>query len=107
MEPRDAHNQICFLHQVNYWLENLKYGKCHPVKETYTPDSFGFNWNFPQILKHNECDALIYWIGIDENHIKNDVLNIWKGIDGTEIYTYNLFKYWYGGTYSAFYSIYE
>ncbi|AVP48992.1 glycosyl hydrolase-related protein [Williamsoniiplasma luminosum] len=94
-------------------LRNLSYGKHFAqkrgfsAKQAYTPDSFGFNSNLPQIIKHNDCDAIIQWRGVDQNHINESPFNIWTGVDGTEVYLYNLFKYGYGLAFWAFNSIYK
>jgi len=71
-----------------------KYGK--PMHIGYIPDSFGFNGNLPQILHKAGMQTLIHWRGVHSKHLKNGVFNRWKGIDGTIIPIYNLFKWGYG-----------
>ncbi|WP_338972794.1 hypothetical protein [Spiroplasma endosymbiont of Panorpa germanica] len=94
-------------------VRNLVIGKLgaekrgHSIKNAYTPDSFGFNSNMPQILKSTECDTLIQWRGVNEDHIKNSVYSQWEGIDGSQVDFYNIFKYGYGLTFWAFDSVYK
>lgn len=94
-------------------LRNLSYGKHFAskrgfsAKNAYTPDSFGFNANLPQILKHTDCDGIIQWRGVDEEHLSNSTFNIWEGVDGTQTYLYNMFKYGYGLTFWAFNKVYK
>lgn len=73
----------------------------------YLPDSFGFNSNLPQILSKANCPAIIQWRGVEQSHIDNSVLSIWKGEDDSEIILYNLYKYGYGLTFWAFNDVYK
>ncbi|AHI54246.1 alpha-mannosidase [Spiroplasma sabaudiense Ar-1343] len=94
-------------------IRNLVIGKLgsekrgHSLKNAYTPDSFGFNSNMPQILKSTECDTLIQWRGVNQDHIEKSVYSEWKGIDGSKVDFYNIFKYGYGLTFWAFDSVYK
>lgn len=75
-------------------------GNC--MKVGYIPDSFGFNANLPQIFNKAECKAMVHWRGVNSDHLKNGVFNVWKGIDGTEIPIYNQYKWGYGVAIGAF-----
>ncbi|AXK50985.1 hypothetical protein [Spiroplasma alleghenense] len=94
-------------------VRNLVIGKLgaekrgHSLKNAYTPDSFGFNSNMPQILASTECDTIIQWRGVNEDHIEKSVYSEWTGIDGSKIDFYNIYKYGYGLTFWAFDSVYK
>lgn len=55
----------------------------------WLPDVFGYSWALPQILKKSGIDMLmttkLSWN--QTNRMPNDTF-IWKGIDGSEVYTY-------------------
>lgn len=73
--------------------ESEKFGNY--MRVAYLPDSFGFNSNLPQIFNLFEMKAFIHWRGITDDTLKGSALNKWVGADGSEILTYNLFKYGY------------
>lgn len=61
------------------------------VRVGFTPDSFGFNWSWPQIMKKSGID---FWLTSKLNwHDTNRTHKgpfIWQGVDGTKIPSYQL-----------------
>jgi alpha-mannosidase len=59
------------------------------VKECWIPDSFGFNWNLPQILARSGIEAFIT-IRVDPNDTRNFPHRLfwWQAPDGSKVMTY-------------------
>ena len=73
------------LYGKKYFQE--KFGK--PIKVAWLPDSFGFNWQLPQILVKSGFDFFVTqklsWN--DTNKFPYQIF-YWQGLDGTRIFTY-------------------
>lgn len=76
-----------FLYGKRFMRENFGID----VRVGFTPDSFGFNWTWPQIMKKSGIDfwftSKLNWHDTNRTH-KGPF--IWKGVDGTEIPSYQL-----------------
>ncbi|NIM48530.1 MAG: hypothetical protein GTN62_02490 [Gemmatimonadales bacterium] len=69
-----------------------RYG--HRSKIAWTPDTFGYPWTVPQILRRSGFDAFvtqkIRWN--DSTEFPHDAF-YWEGRDGTQIFSYNPYGY--------------
>ena len=67
-----------------------KYGE--PMMLGYTPDTFGFNAQMPEILRHVGIDSFIGWRGINfETQVRSPYF-MWKGLGGAAVYVANMPK---------------
>ncbi|WP_338969980.1 alpha-mannosidase [Spiroplasma endosymbiont of Labia minor] len=82
-------------------INNIRKDNLNTQSVTYVPDSFGHNNQMPQIYKSFNLDSFIFWRGMSKKQIDEyGSLFKWKGIDGTEITSYNfLLGYWPLGTF--------
>ena len=78
------------------WVRQFLYGKRYfrdrfglDVRLSWNPDSFGYNWNMPQILRKCGIDAFItqkiWWN--DTTVFPYFIFN-WEGVDGTRLLSY-------------------
>gem|GEM_PF-240144 len=79
-----------FLYGKRYFKEKFNID----VEVAWLPDTFGFCWTLPQIMKKSgiECfmTTKIFWN--DTNTFPYNIF-FWKGLDGTQILTYMPFSY--------------
>ena len=79
-----------FLYGKRYFKEKFNID----VKVAWLPDTFGFCWTLPQIMKKSgiECfmTTKIFWN--DTNMFPYNIF-FWRGLDGTQILTYMPFSY--------------
>ena len=91
----------CNLISGESWARQILYGKRY-FKEKYgidinigwNPDSFGYNWNMPQIYRDSGIDAFITQkIGWNDTNMFPYRLFWWQGPDSTKILTYFPYNY--------------
>ncbi len=86
----------CNLISGESWVRQILYGKKYfrekfgvDVKLGWNPDSFGYNWNMPQIYKKSGIDYFvtqkIWW---NDTTVFPYYAFYWKGVDGEELLTY-------------------
>ncbi len=86
----------CNLISGESWARQLLYGKKYfhekfgvDVRIGWNPDSFGYNWNMPQIYKLGGIDTFItqklWW---NDTTVFPHFLFNWQGVDGSTILTY-------------------
>ncbi len=91
----------CNLPSGESWMRHLLYGKRYfrsklgtDVTIGWNPDSFGYNWNMPQLYGRAGIGAFITQkIGWNETNVFPYRLFWWEGPDGTRILTYFPFDY--------------
>jgi alpha-mannosidase len=73
------------LYGKNYFLEKFQ----KEIKIAWLPDTFGFNWQLPQILVKSGFEAFVtqklMWN--DTNKFPHQIF-WWEGLDGSKIFTY-------------------
>ncbi|MCU0235829.1 MAG: glycosyl hydrolase-related protein [Acidobacteria bacterium] len=86
----------CNLISGESWARQLLYGKKYfrekfgvDVRIGWNPDSFGYNWNMPQLYKLGGIDSFItqklWW---NDTTVFPHFLFNWRGVDGSTILTY-------------------
>ncbi|MCU0277029.1 MAG: glycosyl hydrolase-related protein, partial [Acidobacteria bacterium] len=86
----------CNLIAGESWARQLLYGKTYfrekfgvDVRIGWNPDSFGYNWNMPQLYKLGGIDTFItqklWW---NDTTVFPHFLFNWQGVDGSTILTY-------------------
>jgi alpha-mannosidase len=86
----------CNLIAGESWARQLLYGKKYfrekfdvDVRIGWNPDSFGYNWNMPQLYKLGGIDTFItqklWW---NDTTVFPHFLFNWQGVDGSTILTY-------------------
>ena len=86
----------CNLIAGESWARQLLYGKKYfrekfgvDVRIGWNPDSFGYNWNMPQMYKLGGIDSFItqklWW---NDTTVFPHFLFNWQGVDGSRILTY-------------------
>ncbi|MFH2108591.1 MAG: glycoside hydrolase family 38 C-terminal domain-containing protein [Chrysiogenia bacterium] len=86
----------CNLIAGESWARQLLYGKKYfrekfgiDVRIGWNPDSFGYNWNMPQLYKQGGIDSFItqklWW---NDTTVFPHFLFNWQGVDGSTILTY-------------------
>lgn len=86
----------CNLISGESWARQLLYGKKYfrekfgvDVRIGWNPDSFGYNWNMPQLYKLGGIDSFItqklWW---NDTTVFPHFLFNWQGVDGSTILTY-------------------
>ncbi|MBN2345923.1 MAG: alpha-mannosidase [Candidatus Aminicenantes bacterium] len=86
----------CNLIAGESWARQLLYGKKYfqekfgvDVRIGWNPDSFGYNWNMPQLYKLGGIDSFItqklWW---NDTTVFPHFLFHWQGVDGSTILTY-------------------
>jgi alpha-mannosidase len=86
----------CNLISGESWARQLLYGKKYfrekfgvDVRIGWNPDSFGYNWNMPQLYKLSGIDSFItqklWW---NDTTVFPHFLFNWQGVDGSTILTY-------------------
>jgi alpha-mannosidase len=86
----------CNLIAGESWARQLLYGKKYfrekfgvDVRTGWNPDSFGYNWNMPQLYKLGGIDSFItqklWW---NDTTVFPYFLFNWQGVDGSTILTY-------------------
>ena len=86
----------CNLIAGESWARQLLYGKTYfrekfgvDVRIGWNPDSFGYNWNMPQLYKLGGIDTFItqklWW---NDTTVFPHFFFNWQGVDGTTILTY-------------------
>ncbi len=86
----------CNLIAGESWARQLLYGKKYfrekfgvDVRIGWNPDSFGYNWNMPQLYKQGGIDTFItqklWW---NDTTVFPHFLFNWQGVDGSTILTY-------------------
>jgi alpha-mannosidase len=86
----------CNLIAGESWVRQLLYGKKYfrekfgvDVRIGWNPDSFGYNWNMPQLYKLGGIDSFItqklWW---NDTTVFPHFLFNWQGVDGSTILTY-------------------
>ena len=86
----------CNLIAGESWARQLLYGKKYfrekfavDVRIGWNPDSFGYNWNMPQLYKLGGIDSFItqklWW---NDTTVFPHFLFNWQGVDGSRILTY-------------------
>jgi alpha-mannosidase len=86
----------CNLISGESWARQLLYGKKYfrdkfgvDVRIGWNPDSFGYNWNMPQLYKQSGIDSFItqklWW---NDTTVFPHFLFHWQGVDGSTILTY-------------------
>ncbi len=86
----------CNLIAGESWARQLIYGKTYfkekfgvDVRIGWNPDSFGYNWNMPQLYKLGGIDTFItqklWW---NDTTVFPHFFFHWQGVDGTTILTY-------------------
>ncbi len=86
----------CNLISGESWARQLLYGKKYfrekfgvDVRIGWNPDSFGYNWNMPQLYKQSGIDSFItqklWW---NDTTVFPHFLFNWQGVDGSTILTY-------------------
>ncbi|HEX7502313.1 MAG TPA: glycoside hydrolase family 38 C-terminal domain-containing protein, partial [Acidobacteriota bacterium] len=86
----------CNLIAGESWARQLLYGKKYfrekfgvDVRIGWNPDSFGYNWNMPQLYKLSGIDSFItqklWW---NDTTVFPHFLFNWQGVDGSTILTY-------------------
>jgi alpha-mannosidase len=86
----------CNLISGESWARQLLYGKKYfrdkfgvDVRIGWNPDSFGYNWNMPQLYKLSGIDSFItqklWW---NDTTVFPHFLFHWQGVDGSTILTY-------------------
>jgi alpha-mannosidase len=86
----------CNLIAGESWARQLLYGKEYfrekfgvDVRIGWNPDSFGYNWNMPQLYKLGGIDSFItqklWW---NDTTVFPHFLFNWQGVDGSTILTY-------------------
>jgi alpha-mannosidase len=91
----------CNLPSGESWMRQLLYAKRYfkskfgtDVALGWNPDSFGYNWNMPQLYAQAGIKAFITQkIGWNETNVFPYRLFWWEGPDGTRILTYFPFDY--------------
>lgn len=86
----------CNLISGESWVRQILYGKkyfkekfARDVKIAWNPDSFGYNWNMPQIYKKSGFDFFITQkIGWNDTNLFPYHLFWWEAPDGSRILTY-------------------
>lgn len=69
-------------------------------KIIYCPDTFGFGFNFPQIINLFKFDGFVFWRGLSKEDSEDDFF-LWEGIDKTIVKSYR-FKHGYWSFSSIF-----
>lgn len=93
----------CNLINGESWARHLLYGKSYfmdkfgvDVKIGWNPDSFGYNWNMPQIYKNSGIYAFITQkISWNDTNVFPYRVFWWEGPDGSRILVYFPFSYVY------------
>jgi alpha-mannosidase len=86
----------CNLISGESWARQILYGKKYfrekfgvDVRIGWNPDSFGYNWNMPQLYKQSGIDSFItqklWW---NDTTVFPHFLFNWQGVDGSTILTY-------------------
>jgi alpha-mannosidase len=86
----------CNLISGESWVRQLLYGKRYfkekfhlDVDTGWNPDSFGYNWNMPQIYKKSGIKRFItqkiWW---NDTTVFPHFIFWWQGVDGTRLLTY-------------------
>ena len=86
----------CNLISGESWVRQFLYGKSYfqkkfgvDVKIGWNPDSFGYNWNMPQILSRCGLDYFItqkiWW---NDTTVFPHFVFWWEGVDGSRLLTY-------------------
>jgi len=86
----------CNLIAGESWARQLLYGKKYfrekfgiDVRIGWNPDSFGYNWNMPQLYRQSGIDSFItqklWW---NDTTVFPHFLFNWQGVDGSTILTY-------------------
>ncbi len=86
----------CNLISGESWVRQILYGKKYfkekfgiDVKLGWNPDSFGYNWNMPQIYKKSGINYFvtqkIWW---NDTTVFPYYVFYWRGVDGTKLLTY-------------------
>lgn len=86
----------CNLIAGESWARQILYGKTYfkekfgvDVRIGWNPDSFGYNWNMPQLYKLGGIDTFItqklWW---NDTTVFPHFFFNWQGVDGTTILTY-------------------
>ncbi len=86
----------CNLISGESWVRQILYGKKYfrekfgvDVRIGWNPDSFGYNWNMPQLYKQSGIDCFItqklWW---NDTTVFPHFLFQWQGVDGSRILTY-------------------
>jgi alpha-mannosidase len=93
----------CNLINGESWARHLLYGKSYfrdkfgiDVKIGWNPDSFGYNWNMPQIYQNSGIYAFITQkISWNDTNVFPYRVFWWEGPDGSRILVYFPFSYVY------------
>ncbi len=93
----------CNLISGESWARQLLYGKNYfreklgkDIKIGWNPDSFGYNWNMPQIYKNSGIYAFITQkISWNDTNVFPYRVFWWEGPDGSRILVYFPFSYVY------------
>jgi alpha-mannosidase len=91
----------CNLISGESWARQLLYAKRYfrqklgvDVKIGWNPDSFGYNWNMPQLYQNAGIDAFITQkIGWNDTNVFPHRLFWWEGPDGSRVLSYFPFDY--------------
>ncbi len=91
----------CNLPSGDSWARHLLYGKRYfreklgvDVKIGWNPDSFGYNWNMPQLYRQAGIDAFITQkIGWNAVNVFPHRVFWWEGPDGSRVLSYFPFDY--------------
>jgi alpha-mannosidase len=86
----------CNLISGESWIRQIVYGKRyfrekfgHDVRIGWNPDSFGYNWNMPQIYRKSGIDCFItqklWW---NDTTVFPHFAFWWEGVDGTRLFTF-------------------
>ena len=86
----------CNLISGESWIRQILYGKKYFKKSLgvdvnigWNPDSFGYNWNMPQLYKKSGYDYFvtqkIWW---NDTTVFPYYIFWWKGVDGTKLLSY-------------------
>lgn len=93
----------CNLINGESWARHLLYGKSYfkeafgiDVKIGWNPDSFGYNWNMPQIYQNSGIYAFITQkISWNDTNVFPYRIFWWEGPDGSRVLVYFPFSYVY------------
>jgi alpha-mannosidase len=91
----------CNLPSGESWMRHLLYAKRYfrrelgvDVKLGWNPDSFGYNWNMPQLYRAAGIDAFITQkIGWNDTNVFPHRVFWWEGPDGSRVLSYFPFDY--------------
>jgi alpha-mannosidase len=86
----------CNLISGESWVRQIMLGKRffrekfgHDVRIGWNPDSFGYNWNMPQIYRKSGIDCFItqklWW---NDTTVFPHFAFWWEGVDGSRLFTY-------------------